>query len=180
MKAHPQPNAGLIKASQPSAKSIAERLRTLRRQRGWSLADVEKVSKGSIKAVVLGSYERCDRTISLNRAIELANVFAIPLNHLLAEPDKSAPTPTRARLMVDLRRTRNLMENSMEGADRVLQTLSSFLAWIATRRCDWNGEVMSLRESDCATLALMTLMNEGELLDWLAQHKILVTELDRP
>lgn len=180
MKSHPRSQPRRTAPSQPSAKSIADRLRTLRRERGWSLADVERISKGSVKAVVLGSYERCDRTLSLNRAIELANIFSIPLIHLLAAPEKCAPTPTRASMMVDLRRTRMLAESSVGMEDRVLHTFSAFLAWIATRRCDWNGEVMSLRESDRATLALMTLMNEDELFDWLIQNRVLVTELDRP
>lgn len=180
MKSHTHSQARATPPSQPSAKSIAERLRTLRRERGWSLADVERISKGSVKAVVLGSYERCDRALSLNRAIELANIFSIPLIHLLAAPEKSAPVPTRSTLMIDLRRTRSLAENSAGTEDAVLHIFSSFLAWIATRRSDWNGEVMSLRESDGATLALMTLMNENELLDWLTQNRLLVTELDRP
>lgn len=164
----------------PSARSIAARLRTLRHEKGWSLADVERLSKGSMKAVVLGSYERGDRTISLNRAIELANIFSIPLIHLLAAPEKPAPTSDRGVLMIDLRRTRTLVENPAETEEGVLRILATFLAWIATRRSDWNGEVMSLRESDGATLALMTSMNENELLDWLRQNKLLVTELDRP
>lgn len=176
--AHPQPRPAT--PSQPSAKSIAERLRKLRRERGWSLADVEKISKGSLKAVVLGSYERCDRTLSLNRAIELANIFSIPLIHLLAEPERSAPIPTRATMMVDLRRIRTLAETSAGREDRILDTLSVFLAWIATRRSDWNGEVMSLREGDIATLALMTLLNESDVLEWLTSNKVLATEIDRP
>lgn len=180
MKPHPHSKTGPSKLTQPSAISIAERLRTLRRERGWSLADVERISKGSVKAVVLGSYERCDRTLSLNRAIELADIFAIPLNHLLAAPEISAPVPTRATLMVDLRRARSLAENSDETEDQVLQTFTSFIAWIATRRCDWNGEVMSLREGDLSTLALMAMVNESELLDWLTRNKVLATELNRP
>lgn len=179
MRSHPHSRSKTTAPSQPNARSIAERLRTLRRERGWSLADVERISKGSVKAVVLGSYERCDRTLSVNRAIELANIFSIPLIHLLAAPEKSAPVPTGATMMIDLRRARSLTENPAGMEDPALRTFSSFLAWIATRRCDWNGEVMSLRESDRATLALMTFMNENDVLDWLTQNRLLITELNR-
>lgn len=165
---------------QPTAKSVAERIRALRRERGWSLADVERLSRGSLKAVVLGSYERGDRTLSLNRAIEIANIFSIPITHLLAAPQKSAPVPTRATMMIDLRRVRSLAEEPARTKEQALHTLSSLLIWIANLRCDWNGEIMSLRESDRAILALMTTMNEDDLMNWLSQERILLTELNRP
>jgi hypothetical protein len=133
-----------------------------------------------MKAVALGSYERCDRTLSLNRAIELANIFSIPLVHLLAAPEKNASVLTRPTIVIDLRRMRTLSEYSKGDDGRVLQSLSTLLTWIGTRRGDWNGEVMSLRESDRATMALMTYMSEEDLLSWLAQNKLIVTELNHP
>lgn len=152
----------------------------LRCERGWTLADVEKLSKGSLKAVVLGSYERGDRSLSINRAIEIANLFSIPLHYLLAAPEKSAGSPARVTIMIDLRRLRLLADDPSTSADRTFQTVSSLLAWVANQRCDWNGEILSLRESDRATLALMTLMNEDELMDWLGQNKLLVTAPNLP
>lgn len=180
MKTHSRLKPGATVPDQPSARSVAERIRALRRERGWSLADVERLSRGSLKAVVLGSYERGDRTLSLNRAIEIANIFSIPLAHLLAAPQKSAPVPTRATTMVDLRRVRSLAEQPTRTKDQALHTLSCLVVWIANLRCDWNGEIMSLRESDRSTLALMTMMNEDDLLKWLRRERILVTELSRP
>lgn len=180
MKTHSSLTPRATVPTQPSARSVAERIRALRRERGWSLADVERLSRGSLKAVVLGSYERGDRTISLKRAIEIANVFSIPLTHLLAAPQKSAPVPTRATMMIDLRRVQSLAEQPVHTKDQTLHTLSSLLVWIANLRCDWNGEIMTLRESDRAILALMTMMDEDELLNWLSQEKLLVTELGRP
>lgn len=180
MKTHSRLTPSATVPDQPSAKGVAERIRTLRRQRGWSLADVERISRGSLKAVVLGSYERGDRAISLNRAIEIANIFSIPLTHLLAAPQKAAPVPTRATMMIDLRRVRSLVEQTARRQDQALRSLSSLVIWIANLRCDWNGEIMSLRESDRSILALMTMMNEDELLNWLSKEGILATELSRP
>lgn len=178
MKSDAQTPGTSFKASQPSAKSIAERIRYLRRERGWSLADVERLSRGTLKAVVLGSYERGDRAISLNRAIQLATLFSVPLVHLLCAPEKTPPSP-RSTMMIDLRRARFLMENSTNHQDQTLQIFGTFIAWIANRRCDWNGEVMSLRNSDLGTLALMTYMSEDGLLAWLNRNELLITELNR-
>lgn len=179
MKSQRKP-APPAKPVQPTTASIAHRIRMLRIERGWSLADVERLSRGSLKAVVLGSYERGDRSLSLARAIDIAGIFSVPLHHLLAAPEKIAPVLTRTEIMVDLRRTRTLAEDPLALADPILKTFSTFLAWIATRRCDWNGEIMSLRNGDLSTLSIMTLMNEKAVLHWLKEKGLLVTELDRP
>lgn len=159
---------------QPTVISIAQRIRTLRHERGWSLGDVETLSKGSIKAEVLGSYERCDRGMNLNRAIEIANLFSVPLAHLLCAPEKM-PAPEKTEIMFDLRRSCVL--NPEDPTGRIITT---FLAWISGRRSDWNGEVLSLRQSDLSTLALMTFKTEVELLNWLHEKKVLITELSHP
>ena len=165
---------------QPSPASIAARIRRLRRERGWSLADVERLSRGSIKAVVLGSYERGDRTISLNRAIEIAKIFSVPLHFLLAAPEITAPPPATASMLLDLRRLRLLMDDPTKNADRTLQMIYALVAWLAGRRGDWNGEVMSLRQGDQAILALMAMTTEKGLSEWLAQSRLLFTGPNHP
>ena len=167
-------------SNQPTPASIAYRIRALRIARGWSLADVERLSHRSLKAVVLGSYERGDRSISLARAIEIADIFSIPLSQLLCAPEKSAPVFPRTALMVDLRRARVLAENILTQPDPVLASISAFLAWIAARRGDWNGEIMSLRSADISTLSIMVFMNEESLLNWLNERRLIITELNRP
>lgn len=164
----------------PTPASVASRIRSIRRERGWSLADVEKISKGSLKAVVLGSYERGDRSLSINRAIEIARLYSIPLHHLLEAPDKSLPVASCPRLLVDLRRARLLSEDPTRLHDRQMQSFYAFLVWIASRRGDWNGEVLSLREGDRAILSLTTLMSESDLERWLVENRLVVTEPSRP
>lgn len=164
---------------QPDAQSIARRIRNLRHERGWSLADVEKLSRGSIKAAVLGSYERCDRTMNLNRAIELAHLFSVPLAHLLSAPEHITIPGQLPLIMIDLRRVK-----SLDQGDPITPTFTVFISWIAGKRCDWNGEVMSLRKEDLSTLALMTLSDEAGFLEWLRSNRLLITGLitgrDRP
>ena len=133
-----------------------------------------------MKVAALGSYERCDRTISLERAIELADIFGVPLTYLVCAPKSESASTSSAGVMINLRRTRLLAENPSAENVGAIQTLSIFLMWMAGRRNDWNGEVMSLRQSDLNTIALMTFMTEKNVLEWLTVNKLLVTALDRP
>ena len=62
---------------------IAAALRAIRKAKGWTLKEVEELSGGVWKAVVIGSYERCDRSLSLNKAVSLARFYEVPLEVLL-------------------------------------------------------------------------------------------------
>jgi transcriptional regulator with XRE-family HTH domain len=118
--------------TQPTPESVATRLRTIRKSRGWTLHDIENRTGGSIKAVVMGSYERGTRAISLARALELANLFAIPISELLSEPSlRNDETPRFRRF--DQRRIGKLLS---ENEDERLGKLNNFLVAIAQRRGD--------------------------------------------
>lgn len=67
-----------------------------------SLAEVESSSDGSINAVVLGSYERGDRTVSVIRLGELAEFYGVLAEDLVA--DLVRPASTSAQLLAALRR----------------------------------------------------------------------------
>lgn len=160
---------------QPSLESIAYRLRKLRKERGWSLADVESISGGAIKAVVLGSYERSDRALSVKRAIELANLYSVPLSHLLSEP-RNAPASIGSRqIVIDLRRARKSSSVDAALKNGKFEIFMTFISWIASQRSDWNGEVMSLRQSDLSILGLLLFLNQNEVLTWLESKELLLT-----
>jgi transcriptional regulator with XRE-family HTH domain len=166
--------------TQTTTEDIALRLRTLRKSRGWSLAQVEKISHGAIKAVVLGSYERSDRSLSVSRAIEIADLYAVPLSHLLCSSAEAGNRISpQNRIVIDLRRASRMSSVTTEGSEKV-RTFRTFIAWIASQRSDWNGEVLSLRRSDTSVLALLTFTNEVSLMDWLAREKLLLTTPARP
>ena len=154
--------------TQPTPESVAARLRTIRKSRGWTLHDIESRTAGSIKAVVMGSYERGTRAISLARALELANLFAIPISDLLNEPNLRSDENPRFRRF-DQRRIGKLLS---ESEDERLGKLNNFLVAIAQRRGDWNGEILSLRSSDLDTLTLILEMNQNQLINWLRQENI--------
>jgi transcriptional regulator with XRE-family HTH domain len=161
--------------TQATQISIARRIRRLRKARGWTLADVQVRSHGVIKAVVLGSYERGDRSMSIERAIEIADLFGIPLAELLTEPMPSSvedgPLGVRVdALVVDLRKVAltNYEKNDSS------EPLSLFLACIIGKRQDWNGEVLSLRASDLEILSLMMFKSQESVMSWLNKYRLLI------
>ncbi|MBI3430465.1 MAG: helix-turn-helix domain-containing protein [Actinobacteria bacterium] len=158
--------------SQPTLESIAFRIRKLRKDRGWSLIDVEHKSKGRFKAVVLGSYERGDRALSVKRAIDLATLYSVPLHYLLAEPEIEV-SGRRKALILDLRKVR-----TSSGSDEKIRILINFISWISNQRNDWNGEVMSLREGDLSLLGLLLFSTEAGVIEWLKEQQFLFIERD--
>lgn len=86
------------------AKSLGARLRAIRTQQGLSLHGVEEKSRGRWKAVVVGSYERGDRAVTVQKLAELADFYGVPVSELLpggAAPSPLAPAP---KLVIDLER----------------------------------------------------------------------------
>ena len=73
------------------AKSLGSRLRSIRQQQGLSLQGVEEKSNGRWKAVVVGSYERGDRAVTVQRLAELAEFYGVPVGELLPEGATIAP-----------------------------------------------------------------------------------------
>ncbi|CAB4329198.1 unannotated protein [freshwater metagenome] len=119
----------------------------------------------------MGSYERGTRAISLARALELANLFGIPISDLLCDPVKGNDQAFALRRF-DQRRIAKLVS---ENDDRKLQKLSQFLIAIAQRRGDWNGEILTLRRSDLDTLTLILEMSQSQLTDWFTEEKISIS-----
>lgn len=67
-------------------KLVGQRLRSVRLARGMSLFDVECASGRRIKASILGSYERAERVINVDRLAVLAEFYEVPIGDLLPAP----------------------------------------------------------------------------------------------
>jgi hypothetical protein len=133
-----------------------------------TLKEVEEKSGGVWKAVVIGSYERCDRALSVKKAINLANFYQVPLDELLGlNIDKK--TQTREKITLDIRATNNQGSNDAE-----LISVRNFATLICARRRDWNGEVLSIRNSDLATIGLLINKDEATAYDWLVGKNLLL------
>lgn len=75
--------------------ALGQRLRAARRHRGWSLGDVEASTDGEFKASVVGAYERGERAISVQRFVNLADIYG-------AAPSDLLPEGTATELVIDL------------------------------------------------------------------------------
>ena len=141
----------------------AQRLRDIRKSKGWSLQDVEHHSNGKWKAVVIGSYERGDRAISLKKAISLMQFYQVPITELF--PDVTTQVSVRS-ISVNL----NKLINSTEVKSQVLQR---FTKSIINRRRDWNGQILTIRANDLQFLALQVDKSESDTLDWLIESELI-------
>src|SRR5947207_12757800 len=85
------------------AKSLGARLRSIRQQQGLSLQGVEEKSAGRWKAVVVGSYERGDRAVTVSRLAELAEFYRVPVAELLPE-GSGVRTEPPSKIVLELER----------------------------------------------------------------------------
>jgi transcriptional regulator with XRE-family HTH domain len=141
----------------------ADKLRMIRKSKGWSLQDVERNSNGKWKAVVIGSYERSDRAISLKKAISLMEFYQVPISELFPQ---ITPEVRSRRVSLDLTR---LLEEKGEIGER----LKVFTKSISDRRKDWNGKLLTIRANDLQFLALILGLSESATLDYLAKTELL-------
>ena len=152
--------------------NISAKLRSLRRARGWSLSDVEVMSKGRLKAVVLGSYERGSRTLSVKRALEIVDLYGVPASQLFTDK-LSSESPTEARRIFDLRTISHRAQIESSSQER-FKLIARFTRSILESRQDWNGQVLSIRNEDCRALALILNLEKAELLRWLDEERVLL------
>jgi len=141
----------------------ADKLRMIRKSKGWSLQDVERNSNGKWKAVVIGSYERSDRAISLKKAISLMEFYQVPISELFPQIN---PEVSGRRVSLNLAR---LIEDKGEIGER----LKVFTKSISDRRKDWNGKLLTIRANDLQFLALILGLSESATLDYLAETELL-------
>jgi transcriptional regulator with XRE-family HTH domain len=135
---------------------VGERLRSIRRQRGFSLQDVQSASEGEFKAAVLGAYERGERSLSVPRLHRLAGYYGVPVIQLLPpEPAAATADQTGDKVTIDLGRL-----DQIEGP--VGEILERFLASIQVERQDFNGKVLTVRAEDLRLLS--RLIGDGEVL----------------
>ena len=156
------------------AKRLGAALRHLRVARKWSLKDFQTHSGGAIKDVVLGSYERGTRSISVAKLITISRVYEVPIHSFFSDTNRSEVAKISNSVIVDLRRLRNLPTNDFS---KSVQLLRQFTHSIIALRNDWNGEVLSLRSSDMRYLSMLSdnsvanLNHEFEALEILIKIK---------
>jgi transcriptional regulator with XRE-family HTH domain len=143
------------------AQRVGGRLRSVRKQKGLSLQDVEAKSSLEFKASVLGAYERGERAISVPRLQRLARFYSVPVDRLLpddngaghvvdlTESGEAAPADARTEpITIDLARLSEMDDASMAPMQR-------FVTMIQLQRQDYNGRVLTVRREDVRALACL-------------------------
>ncbi len=155
------------------AKALGGRLRAIRTQQGLSLHGVEEKSQGRWKAVVVGSYERGDRAVTVQRLSELAEFYGVPVSELLPEGASVATSePAAARIVIDLEQL------SQVPADQAAP-LARYAATIQSQRGDYNGRVLSIRHEDLRSLAVIYDASPSALTEQLIGWGVLSPDARR-
>ena len=158
----------MINIPERSIEEIAASMKSIRRRKGMTLRDVEAKSEGIWKAVVIGSYERCDRALSIKKAINLANFYQVPLNELLGLNVESK-VPSQEKITLDIRATTKTTSVSEE-----ITILRNFATFICAKRQDWNGEVLSIRSTDLSTLGILLNLDDATTYSWLSSNGLIL------
>src|SRR3954470_23722553 len=151
------------------AKALGSKLRGIRQQQGLSLHGVEQKSGGRWKAVVVGSYERGDRAVTVQKLAELADFYGVPVAELLPEGRVPSGSEPAAKIVINLERLQQLPAEKAG-------PLARYAAAIQSQRGDYNGKVLSIRNEDLRSLAIIYDMSPGELSDQLVDWGVLPPE----
>lgn len=146
-------------------EQVGKRLRSIRKQRGLSLQDVQRVSDQEFKAAVLGAYERGERSLSLPRLRRLADFYGVPVNQLLPQ-EAGAEAPALPSLSGGITIDLNRIEN-LSGQDAVI--IERFLRGIQMLRQDFNGRVLTVRGDDLRTLAMLLDVSANDFSERLIE-----------
>lgn len=145
------------------AKALGARLRAIRAQQNLSLQGVEQKSQGQWKAVVVGSYERGDRAITVQRLAELAEFYAVPITALLPDTSPSAAAAPPPKLVLDLDALARVPDDRSG-------PLIRYCATIQEQRGEYGASTLSIRAEDLRTLAVIydiqPLALADELIRW--------------
>ena len=148
------------------SRALGARLRAIRNQQGLSLQGVEDKSHGRWKAVVVGSYERGDRAVTVQRLSELAVFYGVPVSELLPDPRPSSAVTSTTKIVLNLESLGSLPADEAG-------PLARYASTIQAQRHDYNGKVLSSRAEDLTSLAIIYDMSPDELTSKLIEWGVL-------
>lgn len=142
--------------------ALQARLRSIRESQGLTLTQVAARSNGRLSAIALGSYERGDRSISMQKLMEISKIYQIPIAEIFKAPEKSLES---GRVIIDLRKL-------CSSSDVLSKKFKAVLEKISTMRNDWNGELLSIRASDMESLRTFAGFSADEIEDLLTRFAL--------
>ena len=152
---------------------MGERLRVIRKQKRFSLQEVEAQSDQEFKASVLGAYERGERALSVPRLDRLAQFYNVPIEQLLPREVSSSELvalegAVSQKLAIDVSKLMQLSGTPFE-------MLARYLKLIQVQRQDFNGRVITVRNDDIRAIAAMLDVPVDQVGDRLAALDLLFT-----
>lgn len=140
-------------------RQLGLQLRRIRLARGWTLRMAADSSDGLFAATSIAGYERGERSISLERYIELCRLYDVPPNRLLAATERAASD--RAPSVVDIGLLHRLQESYRP-------MVAGFIGQVVARRERPVVDNVTLRAQDVQILASAAGVTPDELIDRLA------------
>jgi transcriptional regulator with XRE-family HTH domain len=154
-----------------AGKRLGAALRSARKRRKLSLADVARRSANHFTASALGAYERGDRAITVERLSRLADVYGeTPARLLAGDPDPTIDLDRIERgdphgLVLDLSRLRAAEE---PGALAVME----FATAIKAMRKEPTTSIVVVRHADAPILASLVGCDPVDIDGWLTTPRI--------
>ncbi len=149
---------------------IRHRLRRVRIQQGLSLVQAAGKSEGRYKVSAIGSYERGDRALTLDRLAGLADLYGVPIEAIIGDRTTDRVPRPSTRIVVNLVRLGRLGGDAGDTAAPVRR----WVEHIQRVRDDYANNIISIRGDDLPPLAvalgvtpgqLRTMMNDWGLID---------------
>lgn len=138
-------------------EALGEVLRDARRRLGLTIREAASRSGTRFRPSAIGGYERGERAISLERFCDMAALYGIPPDRLLADVLDRLRPEGRAEIVVDLTELELLPgEESRRAAELVER--------VRRQRGTETGDLVSLRAGDLEALAMAFRLPAGDLL----------------
>jgi transcriptional regulator with XRE-family HTH domain len=150
----------VVRVSRDFNKAVGQRLRAIRKQKGYSLHQIEDLSGTEFKASVVGAYERGERSLSVPRMQRLAEFYGVPVEELLPRTEAHRGGLAGGSVTIDLLALEG-------GSGRNLELVEQFLKAIQLMRHDFNGKVLTIRAGDLRLLEQLIQGDEGSLKELL-------------
>ncbi|MGF7238620.1 MAG: transcriptional regulator [Frankia sp.] len=128
------------------AEELGRRLRAARHHRGMSLVEVQLRSAGRWTPGTLGAYERGNRSLRVQRLVELAELYEVPATLLLPKRADLGSGEGLPPVVIDLARLRRLPPTRTG-------PLRRWLAIVQVLRNDHSRNVLKLRRTDLHALS---------------------------
>lgn len=138
-------------------EALGEVLRDARRRLGLTIREAAARSETRFRPSAIGGYERGERAVSLERFCDLAALYGIPADRLLADVLDRLLPEGRVEVLVDLTELELLPGEEPRMAAAMVER-------VRRQRGGETGDVVSLRAGDLEALALSFRLPAGDLL----------------